>query len=359
MFEKNKVCYAPFYLLRVEQDGNCYSCSSAYVKDSYCFGNIFTDDIDDIWNGEKAKLFRKDKLNCEYSFCKRNICNLFASDMCSYFKKPETKEENDSLSCCLDSYPLYVSLSYDFSCSEKCVFCRDKTYILEPDIASEWESILYTKIIPLLKHAKILEMTCAGELLISKHSQKMLKEIVHYCPDIKLKLFSNGIYCTEEKFSELGILENIEEVCISLHCVKKDTYKKIFRNENFDKVISNIKYIASLKQKGLVKNFCLQFVITRDNYKEIKEFIKFANSVNAIPVFTFVIKNDETEYCKNYYNYSVHEKEHYLYNSFVSVLQDPFVQKNIPEHLKKYQKISQLLIIKNWFRYIMNKRKEV
>ena len=141
--------------------------------------------------------------------------------------------------------------------------------------------------------------------------------------------------------------------------VKKDTYKKIFRNENFDKVISNIKYIASLKQKGLVKNFCLQFVITRDNYKEIKEFIKFANSVNAIPVFTFVIKNDETEYCKNYYNYSVHEKEHYLYNSFVSVLQDPFVQKNIPEHLKKYQKISQFLIIKNWFRYIMNKRKEV
>lgn len=344
----NELCLAPWNLLRIESDGNCYSCSSAYVKDAYSFGNIFQDEIDEIWNGTKAQKFRQDKENQNYNFCQKERCNLFLAKM------PYYTSDYNAL------YPVYVSLSYDYSCSERCIFCRDKILYLDDEVAKKWESILHSKIIPLLKNAKILEITCAGEIFVSKHSQYILKEILAAYPNLKLKLFSNGLFCTEKKFKELGILNNIEEICISLHCTKKSTYKKIFRNDNYDKIKKNIEYIAFLKQKGIIKSFCLQFVITKYNYKEIKSFIDFAKKNNAFPVFNFVVENNETVFCKNYYNYAIYKQDHYLYNDFVSKLQDPFVREHIPDYLKQYKRINKIQIIKNYIKYLLYilKRKE-
>ena len=352
-YMKKEVCRAPWNLLRIENDGNCYSCSSAYVKDYYTFGNIFEDDINEIWNGEKALKFRKDKYENVYDFCKRDICNLFASEMCSYYRNVQLNNNDESLEKYITPYPVYVSLSYDFSCSERCVFCRDKVLVLDENESKKWESILYSKLIPFLQNVKIVEMTCAGELLTSKHSQRLLKKILKALPNIKLKLFSNGIFCTEQKFLELGILENIEEVCISLHCVNKNTYKKIFRTDNFDKVMDNISYISSLKKEGKIKEFCLQFVIIKENYREIKKFIKFALSCGANPVFNFVVENQDSEFCKNHYNYSINKQNHYLYNDFVQTLQDNFVKKYIPEHMKSMKKVSCFKILRNYFDYFL------
>ena len=146
--EKDGLCFAPWNLLRIETDGYCYTCSSAYVRDFYCLGNIFTDDISEIWNGEKAQNFRKDKLSREYKYCKTEQCHLFARNMNHYSSPPN----NDSL---LAEWPKYVSLSYDNSCSERCVFCRDNVIVIDKNTAQKWENILhYRPFFVLLQHEK-------------------------------------------------------------------------------------------------------------------------------------------------------------------------------------------------------------
>lgn len=341
--DNNDMCLAPWNLLRIEADGNCYSCSSAYVKDLYSFGNIFTDDIHEIWYGEKAAKFREDKLKKEYNYCKIDQCHLFAKNM-NYFSSEQLNHIN---------YPKYVSLSYDNSCSERCIFCRDEIICLDNKTANKWETILHSKIIPLLQNANILEITCAGELFSSVHSQKIVKEIIKTYPNLKLKLFSNGILFTEEKLKDLGILDNIDEICISLHCTNSSTYKKIFRNDNFNKVMKNVEFIADMKKTGKIKNFCLQFVINKHNYKEIKSFIKKAKELGATPVFNYISDTTGTVFTKNMYNYAVYNPKHFLYNSYVKVLEDKFVQENVPDFMRHLKTISTVDIIKNYISYII------
>ena len=357
---RGDICLAPWNLLRIEQDGNCYSCSSAYVKDYYFFGNIFVDKIDDIWNGEKARKFRKDKLTKKYDYCQYYRCNLLASYFADYnIPSFDMKKIDDDYSSLISEYPTYVSLSYDFSCSEKCVFCRDKITFLDKDLALKFESIIDTKIIPLLRNVKRLELTCAGEFLASNHSQNVLKKILSFYPNIELKLFTNGIFFTKEKISELGIEKNLKDVCVSVNATKRSTYFKIFRKDNFHLVCENLKYISELKKQGKIDLFCLQFAITRDNYREIKSFVKFSEKYGAIPVFLFVVENPETQYCKNYYNYAVHKQDHYLYNHFVSIISDPLVKKYAKSNFDGFQKISLYKIFKNYvnyLKYIKNRR---
>lgn len=48
------VCKKPFVRLEIYEDGECASCCPPFI-DNYTFGNLFTDDIDTIWNGKKIK----------------------------------------------------------------------------------------------------------------------------------------------------------------------------------------------------------------------------------------------------------------------------------------------------------------
>lgn len=343
-------CDAPWNLLRVEMDGNCYSCSSAYVKDCYSFGSIFDMDFNEIWNGQSARNFRQDKFNGEYKYCKKQDCHLFASDG-SFYSRPINVSESGYIA----DFPNVVSLSYDFSCSERCVFCRDKIDVLDSETAKKWDSIVDSKIIPLLSNVKLLEITCSGELLSSNHSRNVLKRIVSVYPNIKLKLFSNGLHFNEENLKELGIINNLEEVCISLHSCTPKTYKKIFRTNNFEKVKKNLYYISNLKKQGLLNSFNIQFVINKFNYKEIKPFIKLVNSLGANPVFTYVSDTTNTEFVKNPYNWAVFKQNHYLYNNFVSILNDKFVRSYLPDFLKELKKVNSFKIIKNLYMYFLYK----
>ncbi len=347
----NNFCDAPWNLLRVEMDGNCYSCSSAYVKDCYSFGSIFKLGFNEIWNGEAAKKFREDKYNGNYSYCKKQDCHLFASD-CSFYKRPLVNKDMNPYEA---DFPNVVSLSYDFSCSERCVFCRDNVEVLDPEIAKKWDSVIDSKIIPLLSNVKLLEITCSGELLSSEHSKSVLKRILSVYPNIKLKLFSNGLNFNEENLMELGIVNNLEEVCISLHACTAKTYKHIFRTNNFDKVKKNLNYISLLKKQGLLNSFNIQFVINKYNYKEIKSFIKFVISLGANPVFTYVSDTTNTKFVKNPYNWAIYRENHYLYNDFVAVLNDEFVKKYLPDFLKNLKKISYFKIMKNIYEYMLYK----
>lgn len=282
-----KKCFNPWNYICIEEHGNCYFCCSAFLSDKFSIGNILEDDIDEIWNGQKAQEFRRDILASKYSHCNISACRNV------YDKFNKNNVENLSL---IASYPEIIQLNYDTTCSSRCIFCRDEIIGLSDTEQQNWDKIIDKKIIPFLSNAKLVVMNGGGELFNSKHSQKLLSKISGSYPKIKYEIFSNGADFSKEKIDEYNLSDKIETAHISINAASEKTYRKIFRTNNFSKVMNNLNYLVSLKNEGKIKDITLGFVINSINYKEMKKFMKIANDLNINVSFTLAAKLRETKY---------------------------------------------------------------
>ena len=104
----SKYCIHPFQSIQIQNTGEVYCCC-CYWTNFYSFGNIFKQSFDEIWNGEKAKEFRKQFIENNYKFCNLEIC-----DPCLQSFEPNYSVE----------YPQKVEFSYDRRCNVRCIFCR-------------------------------------------------------------------------------------------------------------------------------------------------------------------------------------------------------------------------------------------
>lgn len=340
----DKSCLNPWMYINIEGNGFCYFCCSIYTKDKYYIGNILEQSIDEIWNGQRAQEFRRDIIENKYTHCNLNKCQGV------YNKLIEFCNDRSITTNLTAPYPQYIQLSYDYSCSQKCIFCRDEIRYFNKNEEEKWNSIIDTKIIPFFKNAKILSICGLGEIFDSKHSKLLLQKILDKYPTIQTEIYSNGIKFNEKNIKELNLTNNIRIAHLSIHAADKETYKKIWRADNFDKVMKNLEYTAELKRTGNIKEFILSFVINKENYKNMKKFLQLGQRLGALVSFTLA-HSSGTTYTNDVKEYAVWDKRHYLYNDFVKQLQDPiFLNQNccLDFEYKTLKPISRIQIIKNY-----------
>ena len=74
MDNQNKaICTFPFNSAQISMQGDVYVCCPPWCK-NYTFGNIYEQNFDEIWNGERAKEFRRQFIKNEYKYCNLNLC---------------------------------------------------------------------------------------------------------------------------------------------------------------------------------------------------------------------------------------------------------------------------------------------
>jgi len=78
---KNSLCPYPFYMLTIWADGNISPCCSFYGR-KLIFGNIYKDNLKDVWNSSKIKAIRKQIASKKFN----KICQA-----CLYFRDRELK----------------------------------------------------------------------------------------------------------------------------------------------------------------------------------------------------------------------------------------------------------------------------
>lgn len=77
----------------------------------------------------------------------------------------------------------------------------------------------------------------------------------------------------------------------------------------YDKLMKNIAYLSDLKQKyGFL--FCLNFVVTSLNYKDMPAFAKMAKKYNATPYFWEYRKTCNHDAIEDFFIYNSGNKEH-------------------------------------------------
>lgn len=308
-----KICKYPFQYAEVHPSGDIACCCSSYTDD-YFFGNIFKQNFDEIWNGNKAKEFRKDILNGKYSFCHLDMCRGIDSEQ--FIDIKDTSETAE--------YPKIVNFSIDETCNVKCVMCRDKAKSPSPEKKQKLMEMIDTTFIPMLKNADLLQINGEGEIFASSICKEFIKKASELYPKLKFEIITNGQLCNKQNLEKLNITDRIERITISLHASTKETYEKIVRGGSFERVMKNIEYLNSLFKAGKIGDFSLAYVISSLNYKDLPGFVKLVDKLKIIgQLREFMDWGDASNMCKDFTKYNIVDRQHPEHKNFVKILNNP------------------------------------
>ncbi len=303
------ICHYPYTSIQINEEGDVHCCCHPWCS-SFSLGNILKQPFSEIWNGGRAQEFRKQFKDDNYKYCKLDVC----------INAPDRQFKTNLLA---EKYPEVVALSYDRICNVECIFCR--TCNIHQDL-SQFDKNMDSWIPEVFKNAERVSLSGVGEALASMHTRNLMSKIAKLYPSIKFDILTNGVLMDEKNLKELGIIDNLGVIRFSFHSVKKSTYKKLVKRGNFDKVMTNIKYIADLYKKGKVQQLEFRFVINSINYKEMIPFAKMAKKLGANVTFLNLLENEDTK--DLFEKLNVIDKNHREYNNFVKLLKNPIFKED-------------------------------
>lgn len=271
----HKLCKAPFFTAEIFESGNVFLCCPSYTK-LEAIGNIFKQDWDEIWNCPEAQNFREKIKKGDYSDCNTNFCSPNFFPFChevAYINPEKLDIENPKARI--------IKFSMDKSCNVACTICRDKVYCNEPSKVEKLDSKIEEYLLPILKDAEIVNFTGSGDPFASKHHRNFITRITQEYPHMKFDFHTNGVLCDERNLTELGVIDKLSTIQISLHSATKETYDKIVKFGNWERLNKNLEFLTGLMDQNKLNELQLNFVILSENYKDIPAFIDLCKKYRA------------------------------------------------------------------------------
>lgn len=315
--KNNFICPLPFEFVEIHPTGDVYPCHYA-LGFNYIIGNIFEQSFDEIWNGEKAREFRRSILERDYTYCQPEQCG-----------EPRWYDELHRFNMKMQKYPEILEINPDYYCNVRCIICRDDFNHTEKSMIAKWDKNTENIVLPMLKDAKIFYTSGVGEIFCSPVTERLIKRVAEYYPDIKFNISSNGILFDKTHLDKLGIENRLNEVDISIHAATEETYNKIVRNGNFKKVKKNVEWLASKYRNHEIGFMRINFVVMSINYKEMKLFQKWANKIGVETSFwEYRPCGGYVELDKDFEDLAVWDKKHPEHIEFLKTVRDPIFKKN-------------------------------
>lgn len=293
---KQYICLNPFQRIEVLPRGEVYTCCSAFVRHNYYIGNLYENSFEDIWNSESAKKLRDSvsvgnfeycTYKCKWLYRKNNSFDEGLTD------NPDPIRERISSNhfyatfedCKVNQKPKYIMLTCDESCSLSCPSCRNSVKVL----SSEASDLLYTKLMqtirPLITDCELLGALASGDIFASKALLNFYRTFTHKeFPRLKLFIVTNGQLLTKKRWESLENSKGIPlRLSVSVDASNKETYEKLRRGGKWEILCENLNYLTEIKKSGLfnIELLSLNFVVQKENYLQMKDFVKVALNWNA------------------------------------------------------------------------------
>lgn len=296
-----KICEQIFDNIEIRENGEAFFCCEHGIHEIY-LGNVHDESFDKIWNSEIAVDIRKNALEGKYPYCTHNICPKITNPE-EYF--PPKKDDYKSI---MQRGPIFVAFYLGEACNAKCIFCRDNIKIETKEKTEEYKKIFYSAYYPILKDVKTIQISNTCEIFYSDFFKEIIKKITEEFPQIKFRIITNGTLLTEENIKQLNLENKISELYVSINAATAKTHQKISRINAWKNLTKNLDYIKNIP--SIQNNLHFTFVVCKHNYKEMKNFVKFAEKYNAKISF-WEIRNHQNNSLENdYYELAVHLKEH-------------------------------------------------
>ena len=234
-----------------------------------------------------------------YRYCNEN--------QCAYLKSAVLHGRPDHIQ--------HLRLAIDDSCNLRCPSCRKgmifhkegSAYNLGIRLADKINEWLYHYEHPIQVH-----IGSDGDPFAS-HVYRHFMEQTPERDNIKYSILTNALMFKEFHTRVPYVINNLQELGVSIDGASKNTYEKLRLGGKWDKINENLECISNLKQKHGFR-FILHFVVQKDNYHEMEDIMMLGQKYNADRVWLSRIHDWNT--FDNFPQHNIFDQGHPLHTDF-------------------------------------------
>ena len=297
-----KFCHRPFTSVYLATEGEVWPCGWMH----FVMGNLYEQNLDEIWSSEAAQKARESILNGSFAFCRAISCPFMERD-----ELPDLSEEEIERQAVPLETPSYITIANDRTCNIACTSCR--SCVQGPD-AGEREKIddALERILPFANQARILDMNGQGEFLANPSFVKFLSKLRPVHKDFQISFETNGVLFDAAhwaRFSHLGDY-NLSLV-VTVNSLDRGIYRYLTGGfDHLEKVMDNLRFLSGLRREEKINRLTVTTVVQECNFWEVPEYIRtFSHSgefeVDAIqikPIYNWFKMDPEVYWFKNILN---------------------------------------------------------
>ncbi len=262
-------CTKPFDYVNIGEGGEITHCCYQFLP--YIVGNIRDQNACDSIT---SKIIRISFMNQTYSFCNTMLCPKMKAKRDRLFLAD--KEESSFMTAVPGQKIKFADMAFDHVCNLYCASCRCERYVEQTDEAMQIAEAVREKIVPGLTQ---LTVAGNGEVFLSKAYRHLIMDRKY--PDLRLAVLSNGNLIDENQFAHID--GNYKEIRMffSVDAATESTYVKARRGGNWARLRQNMEFVSRLRKENKIVDFRLRFVVSRLNYLEMPDFVKWCLELGA------------------------------------------------------------------------------
>lgn len=338
--------------LEILPDGCTRSCCTTFVSQG--LDNIFDKNRDELWHSILHKILYLSTENRTFSFCDKTMCPLFIAKKkeLSVLGKDIYRPYKE-----ISDFPETLALSYDSSCNLSCITCRKEQHFAKGKELETINKITDMIICDYLPNCKFLILAGNGEVFASPAYQKIYKS--NQCNPQYIRLLSNGTLFTPKNWEEFtkGKTAKIM-LTVSIDAAMEETYKYI-RRGNFNELKRNMEFASKLRQSGALRYFRINFVVQKENYKEMIPFVKWGQALHVDEVFFTKILNWGTYTSEEFAQVSMMEEDGITpKEELKEIIKNSVMNSDIVDMgtIQFAHKIDDIDVVENYYMWELEKR---
>jgi organic radical activating enzyme len=330
MWSRHKYfCSKPFEWFEVTQlnnRGGVYLCCPSWLDTP--IGNIRHGSVAEIWNSKEAQAIRASILDGSFRYCNSKKCAFLQTrsgpvQNVKTGADPRLKDIIRHRRTRLPYGPLKIICTYDQSCNLWCPTCRSGI-ILETESRKEILAIQHKIQEQALPQAELLYITGSGDPFGSpffrKWLQSMRREEMPKVTDICLH--TNGMLWTPEQWNKIpeSIQWLVTAAEISIDAATAKVYAVNRRGGDFNKLLENLSFIASLREHGPIEWVKISMVVQENNFQEMPAFVRLGKQFRFDQVYFGQLVNWGTFTDAEFKKRAVHVPDHPRHKDFLKML---------------------------------------
>jgi MoaA/NifB/PqqE/SkfB family radical SAM enzyme len=293
-------CPRPFDTVLIDKKGSCYACEcQSWLPQS--IGNLQLKKLEEIVGSTMHKTLQASIMDGTYRYCNEH--------QCSYIKNKGINDAWDR------DHIRYLRLAIDDSCNLQCPSCRKKMIFHKEGSAYQLGIKLADKIndwLSLCQHPLQVHMGSDGDPFAS-HVYRHFMEQTPRRNNITYSILTNGLMIKDFYHKIPHIIDNLQELGVSIDGASKSTYEKLRLGGKWDKINENLEFISKLKDRFNFK-FRLHFVVQKENYHEMEDIILLGKKYDADRVW--LNKMEDWNVFTNFSEVDIFRSDHPLHNDY-------------------------------------------
>jgi molybdenum cofactor biosynthesis enzyme MoaA len=130
--------------------------------------------------------------------------------------------------------------------------------------------------------ARLVKITGSGDPFGSKHFRTVLKRLNHTeFPNLRIELQTNGQLLDALAWEQLSLADIVDSVWISIDAARSETYSRLRRGGDFERLKRNLEFVADLRQRNIICTFRLDTVVQLDNLDELGDIVDLGRQLRA------------------------------------------------------------------------------